>query len=301
MSDSPLATLRGVITISAMTLNVVVFFVPIFVLAMVKLMMPLRRWRDLVGAALIFFAEGWVTVNKGILALTQNIEWDVRGLEQLKRREWYLMVSNHQSWVDILVLQTVFNRRVPFLKFFIKQQLIWVPFLGIAWWSLDMPFMKRYSREYLARHPEKRGRDLASTKKACQKFRRHPTTVINFVEGTRSTSSKRRAGKSPYRHLMPPRAGGIAFVLGAMGDILHAMIDVTIRYDGGIPSMWDLCCGRLRRVVVDVQVMPIEDWLKSGNYRDDDDFRARFQAWLTELWRDKDRRMEAMQSPSGGS
>jgi 1-acyl-sn-glycerol-3-phosphate acyltransferase len=300
MSNTLTTTLRGVLTISAMTINVVLFFVPIFVLAMIKLVTPIKGWRDAIGAALIFFAEGWISVNKAILASSQDIEWDVRGLEQLRRRDWYLMVSNHQSWVDILVLQSVFNRRVPFLKFFIKHQLVWVPFLGIAWWALDMPFMRRYSREYLERYPEKRGRDLAATRQACEKFRSNPTTVINFVEGTRSTSSKRSDGQSPYRYLMPPRAGGVAFVLGAMGDILHALIDVTIRYDGPVPSMWDLCCGRLRRIVVDVRVMPIESWLTAGDYQADPAFRQRFQEWLSDLWRNKDDRMAGLHAEPDG-
>jgi 1-acyl-sn-glycerol-3-phosphate acyltransferase len=204
------------------------------------------------------------------------------------------MICNHQSWVDILVLQTVFNRRVPFLKFFIKQQLIWVPFLGIAWWALDMPFMKRYTREYLERHPEKSGRDLQATRVACEKFRDTPTTVINFVEGTRSTAEKRGQKESPYRHLMPPRAGGVAFVLGAMGDILHSLIDVTIVYGDAAPSLWDLCCGRVDRIQVHIRVMEIEPWLTQGDYSGDEEFRARLQSWISTTWRRKDERISAM-------
>ena len=157
---------------------------------------------------------------------------DVRGLEALSTREWYLVVSNHRSWVDILVLQAVFNRRIPFLKFFLKQQLIWVPFLGLAWWALDFPFMRRHSPEFLQKHPERRGEDLEVTRLACEKFRLIPTSVMNFVEGTRYTAQKHAAFKSPYRHLLPPRPGGTSFVLSAMGGMLHAMLDVTIAYPG---------------------------------------------------------------------
>ena len=57
----------------------------------------------------------------------------------------YLVLANHQSWVDILVLQKVFNRRIPLLRFFLKRQLFWVPLLGLAWWALDFPFMGRYT------------------------------------------------------------------------------------------------------------------------------------------------------------
>jgi len=282
------SNILGTITILLMTLNVIMCFIPIFVLAVVKLLVPMRGFRLLTSRGLVACAETWISINKGILAMTQSITWDVRGLEALRRREWYLMICNHQSWVDILVLQAVFNRRVPFLKFFIKQQLVWVPFLGIAWWALDMPFMKRYDRRYLERHPEKRGRDLEATRRACERFRHIPTTVINFVEGTRSTASKRHSSESQFRYLMPPRAGGVAFVFGAMGDILHSLIDVTIVYDGPAPSLWDLCCGRVGRVTVDVRVAEIQDWLCHGNYSDDPDFRARLQAWMIELWQQKD-------------
>jgi len=283
-----LATLRGSLTISLFTLNVILWFIPILAFTFAKLLVPLKGWHKIMGDILIACAENWISFNKVILALTQSIRWDIRGLEQLERRQWYLMISNHQSWVDILALQAVFNRRIPFLKFFIKHQLIWVPFLGIAWWALDMPFMKRYTREYLERHPEMRGRDLEATRKACEKFRDTPTTVINFVEGTRSTEDKRSHRESPYRHLMPPRAGGAAFALGAMGDILHALIDVTIVYGDGAPSLWDLCCGRVKRIVVDVRSEPIEPWITDGDYMEDAEFRQRFQAWLSGRWQQKD-------------
>jgi 1-acyl-sn-glycerol-3-phosphate acyltransferase len=282
------ATLLGAFTISLMTLNVIACFIPILLLAIAKLLIPVQGWRVLMSRALVACAELWISINKAILGLTQAIRWDVRGLAALRRREWYLMTCNHQSWVDILVLQAVFNRRVPFLKFFIKHQLIWVPFLGIAWWALDMPFMKRYSREFLERHPDRRGRDLESTRRACQKFRDTPTTVINFVEGTRSTADKRELSGSPYRYLMPPRAGGVGFVMGAMGDILHSVIDVTIVYGGGAPSLWDLCCGRVESIIVDIRVMEIEPWLCRGDYSNDQEFRARFQSWISDLWRRKD-------------
>ena len=56
--------------------------------------------------------------------------WDVEGVETLDRSEWYLVLANHQSWVDIAVLQRIFHRKIPFLKFFIKKELLWLPILG---------------------------------------------------------------------------------------------------------------------------------------------------------------------------
>src|SRR5690554_7703962 len=97
---------------------------------------------------------------------TQRPPWQATGPDKLKRENLFLVPSNHPSLVDILALQAVFNRRAPFPKFFPKQQLILVPVIGLAWWGLDFPFMKRYTREYLIKHPEKRGEDLKATRRA---------------------------------------------------------------------------------------------------------------------------------------
>lgn len=288
------STAKGVITLALLTLNVLLCFVPIIMLGLLKLALPVQGWRDLASRWLMRIGERWISTNQAILSVTQAIRWDIRGADSLRRHEWYLVISNHQSWVDILVLQAVFNRRIPFLKFFIKQQLIWVPFLGLAWWALDMPFMKRYSREFLAKHPEMRGRDLETTRRSCEKFRRVPTSIINFVEGNRFTAEKQSQRKSPYRHLLPPRPGGVAFVLGAMGGMLHALLDVTIVYDGGTPSLWDLCCGRVSRVVVHVSERKIARWIAEGDYSDDAAYRDRFNQWLGSVWAEKDERIRAI-------
>jgi 1-acyl-sn-glycerol-3-phosphate acyltransferase len=196
--------------------------------------------------------------------------------------------------VDILVLQAVFNRRIPFLKFFLKQQLIWVPFLGLAWWALDFPFMRRHSATYLQKHPEARGADLAATRKACERFALLPTSVMNFVEGTRFTRAKHAASKSPYRNLLRPRPGGVAFVLSAMGGMLNAVLDVTIVYRESSPTLWDLCCGRLGPVRMHVLARPVEAWTTQGDYAADSGFRARFKEWLNLLWIEKDARLDAL-------
>jgi 1-acyl-sn-glycerol-3-phosphate acyltransferase len=292
------STLKGVVTLSLMVANVV-FWVPLLmIVAVAKLLVPLAGWRRLVSRAMTALAEAWISCNGAIFKLMRVLRLQTEGVTGLAPREWYLVVSNHRSWVDILVLQETFNHRIPFLKFFLKQQLIWVPFLGLAWWALDFPFMKRHSSAYLAQHPEARGQDLEATRKACRRFASIPTSVMNFVEGTRFTKAKHDALNSPYRHLLPPRAGGVAFVLSAMGQMLHAMLDVTITYREASPTLWDLCCGRLDTVHVHVERRPIERWTTAGDYSEDPEFRARFQQWLGEVWGEKDRRLEAMRVAS---
>jgi 1-acyl-sn-glycerol-3-phosphate acyltransferase len=290
------STLKGIVTLALMATNVV-FWVPLLmVVAIAKLVVPLKGWRAWVSRGMTALAEAWISCNGAIFRLMGVLRLKVEGLAGLSTREWYLVVSNHRSWVDILVLQEAFNRRIPFLKFFLKQQLIWVPLLGIAWWALDFPFMKRHSSAYLARHPEAKGQDLEATRKACQRFARIPTSVMNFVEGTRYTAQKHAGLGSPYRNLLPPRAGGVAFVLSAMGQMLHSLLDVTIAYRERSPSLWDLCCGRVGTVRVHIERRPIEDWTTRGDYSSDEAFRRRFQAWLGELWTEKDQRLEVMAS-----
>jgi 1-acyl-sn-glycerol-3-phosphate acyltransferase len=290
------AKLRGAVTLVLLILNTTWWATPLLVLAALKLVTPITAVRERMGRGLIALAESWISTNNAILRLMRALRLELRGDTRLDRREWYLMISNHRSWVDVLALQAAFNRRIPFLKFFIKEQLRWVPLLGLAWWALDMPFMRRHSRAYLQAHPQARGQDLEATRRACAKFRHTPTTVINFVEGTRFTPAKHAAMQSPYAQLLPPRAGGVAFVLGAMGDMLQATLDVTVAYDPRSPSLWDLCCGRVDRIVVHVRRRDIEPWMIAGEYADDPSFRARFQQALADVWAEKDGLLVQLQS-----
>jgi 1-acyl-sn-glycerol-3-phosphate acyltransferase len=292
------STLKGITTLLLMVLNVC-FWVPILmVVAIAKFVVPVETWRRWTSRAMTALAESWISCNGLIFRLMRVLRLQTEGVANLSPRDWYLVVSNHRSWVDILVLQETFNHRIPFLKFFLKQELIYVPLLGISWWALDFPFMKRHSAAYLAKPPEKRGEDLAATRKACERFARIPTSIMNFVEGTRFTPAKHQAVNSPYRHLLPPRPGGIAFVLNSMGQMLHSMLDVTIAYGERTPSFWDLCCGRIETVRVHVLKRPIEAWIAAGDFMNDAAYRERFKQWLGEIWDEKDRRLEAMAAAS---
>lgn len=282
--------IRVPLVVLLLALNVLVHVVPLFALTLLKLLMPVAAWRRLCSRMLVAIAESWIAVNNALFDLFTRIRWQVEGLDGLRRDANYLVLANHQSWVDIPVLQKLLNRRIPFLRFFLKSQLIWVPLLGPAWWALDFPFMKRYSRETLAKHPELQGKDREATRRACAKFRQLPVSVMNFVEGTRFTPAKHDAQGSPYRYLLKPRAGGVAFVLDAMGEGLDAILEVAIAYPGGPCSMADLITGRLREVRVNLRQRGIDPGLR-GDYEADEAFRQRFQGWVNELWREQDARM----------
>lgn len=293
--------LKGVGTFSLLTVNTLLCFVPLLIFAVVKLLLPFTASRRVLTRWIMRIGDFWVACNARIFGISNDTQWDVRGAEGLSRDKWYLLISNHQTWTDILVLQTVMNRRIPFLKFFIKQQLMWFPVLGIAWWAMDMPFMKRYSKSYLAKHPEKKGRDLDATRAACAKFTSTPTTVINFIEGTRFTEEKRIKRASPFEHLLPPRAGGIALALTSMGEMFDAILDVTIVYPEGVAQFWDLCCGEFESVTLVIKKHSVENWMVTGDYSNDREFRREFHQWLTTLWERKDELISALAAETSES
>ncbi|HDS1759112.1 acyltransferase [Pseudomonas sp. TWI672] len=291
--------LTGILTTILLLLNTVVLICPLLVFALLKLVLP-GRWRDYASAAVMWVAEAWSEIDKAIFALCIPTQWDIRGVESLRKDTSYLAVSNHQTWVDIPALIESLNRRTPFFKFFLKKELIWVPLLGLAWWGLDYPFMKRYSKAFLEKHPELKGKDLEITKAACELFKRQPVTVVNYLEGTRFTEAKRQAQQSPYRYLLKPKAGGVAFVLAALGEQLDALLDVTIVYPGNkAPGFWDLLNGSISRVIIDIQVRELDPALWAGDYENDPAFRQAVQAWVNQLWVEKDQRIEQLRGEMG--
>ncbi len=293
MFNSLIHGIRGILSLGLYTLNTVVCCIPIFIVALIKLLLPIKPIQIGCRKILTAVANGWIAVNKLIQKLLNGVRWDVSGLDNLNPKGWYMVVANHQSWVDILVLQTVFYRKIPFLKFFLKKELFWFPLLGQAWWALDFPFMKRYSRQFLKKNPHLIGKDLEITKRACDKFRNIPVSVMNFVEGTRFTREKHARQRSPYTHLLRTKAGGMAFVLAAMGDKLQHIIDVTIAYPHGAASFWDFVCGRIEEIKVRVKTLPIDNEMM-GDYLQDPQFKRNFQQWLNRIWQEKDRDLARM-------
>ena len=296
MLNSLPSPLVALIAALLLVLNVL-FWVPILLFfAILKLILPFKAMRLLIDPILLHIAEAWIAGNSGWMGLTQRTQWDVQGIDGLDDRSWYLVNCNHQSWVDILVLQHLFNRRIPLLKFFLKQQLIWVPIMGLAWWALDFPFMRRHSEEFLKKHPEMRGKDQATTRKACEKFALIPTSVMNFLEGTRLTRAKHARQQSPYKHLLKPKAGGIALALNAMGDKFQAILDVTIVYPDGTPTFTQFLSGKLRHVIVRVRTLPVPQDLAQGDYAGDAAVREAYQQWVHQLWLDKDAQIEVLKT-----
>ncbi len=259
-----------------------------FVIGLIKFLIPIRPISLALSWLNNIIFRGWALFNLLAMNLTNDIDWQISGDKKFEKKSWYLLICNHLSWVDILVLTQVALHQLPTPKFFLKNELKWVPFVGMAAWGLDMPFMKRFSRQYLEKHPEKKGEDIEATKRSCAKFKYIPTTIINFVEGTRFTKEKQAESGTELQNLLPPRAGGIAFTLAAMGHLFSGVLNVTLNYpDNQVPAH-DLLFGRLKRVQVNIEVLEVNENIV-GDYFNDDSFKVRFQDWLNDLWIKKDK------------
>lgn len=264
----------------------------VFSLGLVKLILPIKPVRTVLHLAY----KGWCKGNYfGVWLACDN--WQVELDDDVSQDAWYLLIANHQSWLDILVLSAI--GRLPAPKFFLKDELKWVPFVGAGAWAMDMPFMKRVSKEKVAKNPKLKGMDVERTKKSCRNFRLNPTTIINFVEGSRFTEQKHRKQQSPFRYLLKPKAGGIAFTLEVLGSQLDAMLNANIVYTGTSEQISrDMLFGRLRKIHVKIHKQAIAPEL-IGDYQFDREFRVKFQHHLNQIWLQKDQQLAVMMEQNG--
>jgi len=284
---------RALAILVLLPLNLVLWGTPVFLGGLVKLL-TFGDLRRRVILLLTRFGEMFVAGNNLIFDTFLDTEWRIEGIDGVRRDGHYLVVSNHVSWVDIFAVFRAFHRKAPFLRFFLKHALIWFPIAGQACWALEFPFMKRYTPEYLAKHPEKRGRDLETTHNACARYREIPVTILNYAEGTRFTADKHEEQQSPYRHLLRPRIGGISFVIASLADQLDALYDLTIVYPTRDVTMWQFISNQVAWIEIRARRMEIPAEFHSAAITEPGPERERFKAWVDEIWRAKDETISAI-------
>lgn len=266
----------------------------IITFGLVKLVLPFEGMKALFSSLMNGMLCGFGKVSVSMIRLFNPVDIEYRIDGELDKDNWYLIVANHLSYLDIVLMIEFAADRIPAPKFFLKKELIWLPFVGLGAWALDMPFMRRYSQAYIAKHPDKKGMDIATTKKYCEKFKTQPTTVINFVEGTRFTPQKHAQKGGEFTHLLPPKAGGIAFTLATMGELFTNILDVSLMYpENRRHPMVEMLSGCMKKIVIDVKVLEVPAEAQ-GDYFEDESFRQRFQAWLNRLWTEKDQRINKL-------
>jgi 1-acyl-sn-glycerol-3-phosphate acyltransferase len=281
----------GILALLLYSINLVFWVSVLFLTALLRFLIPIPHFQKRVYGWMQKLPSFWIDGHDWIIKLTTRTEWKIEGLENLSDKEWYFLVANHQSWADILILEKVFNRKVSTLKFFLKKPLIWLPFAGQACWLLDFPFMERATKNKLKTNPQKRGKDAESVRKACEIFKRSPSTVINFLEGTRFSEEKHKKQGSPYRHLLKPKSSGLAVALSVLDGYVTQLIDVTIVYPTAPVSAWDFFSSQMKTIVVKVRVLPIPEPFRHP-FVEDRAARAAFQQWINQLWEEKDQWIE---------
>ena len=283
--------LRGILSFLAVVLNTLFWCIFLLSVAVLKLLVPVEAWKKVCTKIIINVGECWIYCNGLWIKLLHRPELKVEGFESLDRSKWYLSVANHQSWADIFVLQDITNRQIPMLKFFMKHVLIWVPVIGLAWWALDMPFLKRYTKEEIERNPNLRGKDVKEMEKSFSRYSRYPVSIFSFAEGTRFTEEKKIAQNSKFNNLLNPKSGGIGLTLTTM-PYIKVLLDFTIHYESSRRSFWDFLCGRMSKANVRVKEVQIPEYLLGKNYEEDIEFREELKSWMENLWSDKDQYLE---------
>ena len=283
-----MSALIGVTAFIFVLLNTLFWCIFLLSFAVLKLLLPIESWKIFFTKLIIFIGECWIFCNKAWINLLHKPKWKVNGFQKLDSKNWYLVTANHQSWADIFVLQSITNRNIPMLKFFMKDVLKWVPIIGLAWWALDMPFLKRYTKDQLEKNPKLRGRDIEQMKKSFGRYSRYPVSIFSFAEGTRFTEDKKLKQKSPYQKLLLPKTGGIALALSTM-PYIKSFINFTIKYDSEHRTFWKFLCGKMNDVTVEVEIIEIPESFFENDYLNDKSFRQEIKGWLNQIWLKKDK------------
>lgn len=277
----------GIASITILVLNTFILSCLLIPLGIIKFFLPITTLKVLFTKFIIKVGELWIFTNKIWVKALHNPKWQIIGKENIKSNGWTIATSNHQSFADIFLLQDITNRKMPMLKFFMKYVLIYVPVIGLSWWALDMPFLKRYTKKQLEENPELSGKDIREMKRALKHYALYPVTVFSFAEGTRFTIKKNLHQKSPFKNLLNPKEGGLATALSLVNEI-DSLIDFTIKFDTKKRSFWDYLCGRMNSVKVIIRDIKIPEKFLNTNILEDKILRSEFKDWLHNIWNEKD-------------
>lgn len=283
----------GVFTFSLLVINTLLLGVLLYIAIFIKFIVPQQGWRNRMTVLVEWVSRQWMVNNLNLSKWLLGINWKIDIPPEVNRQGNYLVIANHQSWVDILATFQAFIRCTPFFKIFLKKELLYIPIVGQAWWGLDFPAMKRHSREQIKANPALADEDLATTKRMCERYRGRPAAIQLYPEGTRVTAAKQAKQNSPFTNMLKPKSGGMAFALAAMEGQIDELIDVTIFYPQGVQELWAYLCGYITEIEVSATIHTIPDSIRYGDYSNDTEYRQHFQAWLNEIWQRKDAQLTA--------
>ena len=287
------SNLVGLITFLLILVELIIGFGTLAIINIPRAVIPLKSFKLFLAKISNKIGDLTVYGLKLIMLLMHGNNIQVINNEKYDMNKWYMAMSNHQSWADIFVLLTVANKKIPLLKFFMKKELWWIPFVFLANKTLNMPFVNRHSKKAIEKNPSLRTKDYENTLKSCKRFLRAPSTIFSYAEGTRFTSEKHKAQNSKYKNLLQPKIGGMATALSAM-PVIDTLINFSVVYKSKKRSAWSFLNGEMKDVKVFIKSYKIPENLKNRNYGSDHLYREEFKEWIEEIWDEKDRKIDEL-------
>ncbi len=280
---------RASLAVVLLALNIGFWLIPCVIFAIIKSMISYPPIRQGSYNVMVGIATACIFCDSMILRIVSGVRIIPEYKSEVRKDVTYLVIANHRSWADVLILQRTLYDRTSLLKWLTKREMLKVPLIGFVCQAYEYPMMSRYTKQYLADHPEKREEDRDRIRRACEQLARNPGTLINFPEGTRYTHEKAERQQTPYRHLLKPRPGGVSVILTSMGPALAGVLDATLFFDDYDASFWEFLGGKVKTVRVSVRLRSVEDVGGADPEKYDTEIPQRLQA----LWREKDAELVA--------
>jgi 1-acyl-sn-glycerol-3-phosphate acyltransferase len=262
---NPLRHLLSLLTALVVVVNLGFWVIFLVLFALLRLVMAAPGMRRSISAATEWIYRQAAAVHNFWMFRVVGIQLGIEG--SLPDHPAPIIISNHQTWMDIPVLHGTITARGPILKFLIKRELLWVPIIGWICYALNFPRLNRGNGEGA------REKDYAAIQSFSQTLNTERGALMIYAEGTRFTPQKHRNQNSPYRHLLLPRPGGLKIALESVPPETP-VVDVTIVYRGDT-SFWHCLGGSTRSIKVVIRTYQATD------IRD-------VRSWLTARWQEKD-------------
>lgn len=274
---NPVAHAKSAVSLLFIISNLMFWMPALLLMSLLRLAWPAGRPFLSRGMARVYRLA--VLVDDWWLQKVLRVQWN-QPCSGLDRQGRYLVLANHRSWTDILLVQSVLTHRGPIVNFLVKRELIFVPIIGLIMWAFEFPMLRRRSlpteNEYTRRLS-----DRQAVLEACTVVQESPAALLIFPEGTRFTELKRQRADTEFQHLLPPRPGGFTTAFGALSEDLSGVIDLTLILPKSI-SFWTFLSGRIRDLRIDARFFEPAELPESED---------ELTAWIVERWQDKDRRL----------
>jgi 1-acyl-sn-glycerol-3-phosphate acyltransferase len=234
-----------------------------------------------------FFADRYWAYLVFMVETVNSIDVEITG-DHLPSNENAMLLPNHQNIADIPVLLSIAKRknRLGDMKWFMKSIIKYIPGPGWGMLFLDGIFLRRNWAD-----------DRENIENTFARIKRYnvPIWLVSFLEGTRVTESKLELSRKfaakrqlpQPRHLMIPRTKGFLATMTGLRDHLDAVYDVTIAYPTGIPSLWQMIQGDVKKVCIHIRRYPLELLPKNDQGLED---------WVYRLFSEKDELLEHFQA-----